>query len=405
MKVLQVISSFPPAYSYGGPLGVTYRVSRELVRRGHDVTVFTTDVYDAKSRLAFQQNPMDMDGIEVYHFRNLSNLLAHKNMAMAPTMGVKLRKQIANFDLVHVREYFSFQALLVHHYAKKKNIPYILQAHGSLPRSVQRQNAKAPLLSKSQPKKVFDVLFGHSLVRDASKIIASSRIESDQFETAFADFPLEKVVHFPNYVDWNTYENLPEPGHFRKRYGIDNNTKVVLFLSRIHERKGADLLIEAFSTAKRQVDFPLELVVAGPDEGYIGTLRSLAKKFGVENDVIFPGSLYQREKIEAYVDADVFVLPSKDHYESFGNVALEALACGTPVIVTNNCGVSEWIGREVGYVIEYDQRKLCDALLAILQNEQSSKIMGENGIALIKKELNWGKGILRLEELYEAAAH
>jgi glycosyltransferase involved in cell wall biosynthesis len=306
--------------------------------------------------------------------------------------------------LVHVREYFSFQALLVHHYATKQNIPYILQAHGSLPRSVQRQNAKAPLLSKSQPKKVFDVLFGHSLVKDASKIIASSRIESDQFETAFADFPLEKVVHFPNYVDWNTYVNLPEPGHFRKKYDIDNNAKVVLFLSRIHERKGADLLIEAFSMAKRQVDFPLKLVVAGPDEGYTGTLRSLAKKFGVENDVIFPGPLYEHEKLEAYVDADVFVLPSKDHYESFGNVVLEALACSTPVIVTDNCGVSEWIGKYVGYVIECDKQKLCDALYGVLYDDHLSKKLGNNGRELIKREFTWEKGASRLEEVYKPVA-
>lgn len=401
MKVLQVISSFPPAYSYGGPLSVAYHVSKELVRRGHDVTVFTTDVYDAKSRLAFQQNPVFMDGIEVYHFRNLSNRLAHRNITIAPTMGVALRKNITNFDVVHVREYFSFQALQAHRYATKKNIPYVLQAHGSLPRSVQRQNAKAALLSKSQPKKVFDLLFGHSLLKDASKIIASSKIESDQFKTAFADFPLEKVVHFPNYIDWNTYVDLPESGHFRKKYGIDNNAKVVLFLSRIHERKGADLLIEAFSMVKRDVEFPLKLVVAGPDEGYLGTLRALAKKLEVENDVVFPGPLYEHEKLEAYVDADVFVLPSKDHYESFGNVVLEALACSTPVIVTNNCGVSEWIDKHAGYVIEYDKQRLCDALYEVLCDDLLSKELGSYGRELIEREFTWEKGVSRLEEVYE----
>lgn len=401
MKILQVSLRFPPAPAYGGVPRTTYLVSKELVRRGHEVTVFTTDAYDAKSRFAFQHSPMLMDGIKVCHFRSMSNYLAYKNLPVAPTMARALNKHIQSFDLVHLNEYFHFQALLVHHYATKKNIPYILQAHGSLPRSVQRQNSKTVLFNKSQPKKIFDTLFGHSIVKDASRIIATSSVESDQFTQVFPDFPLDKVVHSPNYVDLESYEDLPATGQFRKKYNIEENAKMVLFLSRIHERKGADLLVAAFSRLKRTVDFPVKLVVAGPDEGYSRTLRSLAKELEVENDVVFPGLLHEREKLGAYVDADVFVLPSKDRYESFGNVVLEALACGTPVIVTNNCGVSEWISPDVGYVIEYDQDELCAALLAVLQDDRHSKTLGNNGKKLIKKELDWEKGILRLEKLYE----
>jgi glycosyltransferase involved in cell wall biosynthesis len=402
VKILEVSLRFPPAYAYGGVPRTAYLVSKELVRRGHDVTVFTTDAYDAKSRFAFQHSPMLTDGIKVYHFRSISNYLAYKNLPLAPTVARALNKYIQSFDLVHLHEYFHFLAPLVHHYTTKKNIPYILQAHGSLPRSVQRQNSKTVLFAKSQPKKVFDALFGHSIVKDASRIIASSIIESSQFTNAFADFPLEKVVHLPNYIDLSSYANLPGRGHFRKKYGIDNNAKMVLFLSRIHERKGADLLMAAFSRVERAVNSPINLVVAGPDEGYLKILKLLAKKLDIDNQVVFPGPLLESEKLEAYVDADVFVLPSKDRYESFGNVVLEALACGTPVIVTDNCGVSEWIGRDVGYVIPYDEKKLCDALLAILENENLSKTMGNNGIALIKRDLSWDKGILRLEELYNA---
>ena len=401
MKILQVISSFPPAYSYGGPLGVTYRVSKELARRGHHVTVFTTDLYDSKSRLPFERNPVTVDGIEVYHFRNISNYLAvHQKVVAAPTMALELGKRIESFELVHLREYFSFLAPAVHHYAIKKSIPYILQAHGSLPRIVREHNLKTALFNKNYPKKMFDILFGHSIIKDASKIIATSRVESDQFTDVFPDFPLDKVVHLPNYVDLESYEDLPARGQFRRKHNIDENAKIALFLSRIHERKGADLLVATFSKVKQTVDFPVRLVIAGPDEGYLQNLKSLAKRLRVENEVLFPGPLYGREKLEAYVDADIFVLPSKDRYESFGNVVLEALACGTPVIVTNNCGVSEWIGSNVGFIIGYDEIQLCEALKAILQNEQLAKRFGENGKKLIKREFDWGKGILRLEKLY-----
>jgi glycosyltransferase involved in cell wall biosynthesis len=404
VRILQVILHFPPAYSYGGPLGVTYHASKELVKRGHEVTVFTTDVYDAKSRLKFQENPMIMDGIKVYHFRNLSNRLAHQNLAIAPSMAFALRKHIGSFDLVHLHEYFHFQAALVHHYATKKSVPYILQAHGSFP-IIKKQNSERMLLSKNQLKKIFNIVFGHSIVNDASKIIATSRIESDQFQEAFADFPLDRVVHLPNYVDLKSYEDLPERGHFRRKYNIDERVKIVLFLSRIHERKGADLLVAAFGKAKQTMDFPAVLVIVGPDEGHVRTLKSLARKLAVENHVIFPGYIYAPEKLETFVDADVFVLPSKDHYESFGNVVLEALACGTPVIVTDNCGVSEWIGTDVGCIIEFDEEQLCDALHAVLRNERLSKILGNRGKKLIREQFGWDKGVLRLEELYKTVVN
>jgi len=319
-------------------------------------------------------------------------------------MAFALRKHIESFDLIHVREYFSFQAALVHHYATRKGTPYILQAHGSLPRITREHNVKTALLSKNYPKKIFDLVAGYSMLNDASTIIATSRVESDQFTDVFPDFPLDKVVHLPNYVDLESYEDLPARGQFRRKYNIDENAKIVLFLSRIHERKGADLLVATFSKVKQTVDFPVRLVVAGPDEGYLQNLKSLAKRLSVENEVVFPGPLYGREKLEAYVDADVFVLPSKDRYESFGNVALEALACGTPVIVTNNCGVSEWIDSNVGFVIRYDQIELCNALKGILENEQLSQRLGDNGKKLVNKEFGWDKGVLQLEELYETIA-
>jgi glycosyltransferase involved in cell wall biosynthesis len=402
MKVLQVISSFPPAYSYGGPLNMAYRVSKELVKRGHEVSVFTTDVFDGNSRLTFQDNPMWMDGIQVYHFRNVSNYFAHKNLTFAPRIAFALSKYIECFDVVHIREYFSYQAALAHHYAVKRGVPYVLQAHGSLPRINAQHSHRRIMQSNNRLKKIFDIFVGHSLINDASAIIATSRIESNQFQDVFADFPIDRVVHLPNCVDLEDYEGLPEKGRFRRKYDIDERAKIVLFLSRIHERKGADLLLASFSRLKRMVDFPVTLVVAGPDEGYLQNLKSLAKRLGIKNDVLFPGLLQGREKLEAYVDADVFVLPAKDRYESFGNVVLEALACGTPVIVTNNCGVSEWIGQDVGYVINYDEKALSDALNEVLRDGDLGKTLGNIGNELIKNEFDWHKGILRLEELYEA---
>ena len=388
MRILQVISSFPPAYAYGGPLRMAYEISKELVKRDHEVTVYTTDVYDAHSRFKYDENPMWMDGIEVYHFKNISNKLARRNLAAAPMMALALNRNIKDFDVVHLHEYRSFQVIPVRHYAKKYNVPYVLQPRGSV-----------PTISKSKPKKLFDVLFGRAIFNDASKIIASSKIESDQYWNVFPKSNAEKIVHIPNGIDLETYQNLPQKGVFRKKYLIDNDEKIILFLSRIHKRKGADHLVEAFNKLKQGLE-GVKLVVAGPDEGYLYKLKQIVNMLDIEEDVIFPGPLYELEKLEAYVDADVFVLPSKDHYESFGNVVLEALACGTPVIVTNNCGVSEWINDNVGYVIESDNEQLRDALITILCDEKARKIFGEEGRQLVQEEFGWYKVVVEIEKVY-----
>jgi glycosyltransferase involved in cell wall biosynthesis len=388
MKILQVINAFPPAWGTGGPVRATYEISKELVKRGHEVTVYTTDVYNPNSRLKYEKNPMDMDGIVVYHFKNLSDGLAWKNIPIALGMASALNGNIKNFDIVHAHLYRCFQSMIVHHYAKTYGIPYILQPRGSV-----------PTISKSKQKKLFDTLFGRSIFKDASKIIASSKIESDQYRDVFPDLKNEKIVHIPNGIDLETYQNLPQKGKFKKKYSINGNEKIILFLSRIHKRKGADILVEAFSKLKNEIE-NVKLVIAGPDEGYCDKLKLIVSKLDIESDVIFPGPLYEKDKLEAYIDADVFILPSKDRYESFGNVVLEACACGTPVILTNNCGVSEWFGDDVGYVVGYDKEELQNALFKILSDEGLRRRFGEEGKKLVREKFGWDRIILDVENVY-----
>lgn len=388
MKILQVISSFPPAHAYGGPAKVAYDISKELVKRGHEVTVYTTDACDAQSRVAYKENPMWMDEIEVHHFKNVSNKLAHRNFAMAPMMAVELNKNIKCFDIVHINEYRTFQAAFVHHYAKKYKIPYVLQPRGTM-----------PTITKSIQKKIFDTLFGHAIARDASKIIATSKIESEQYLDVFSDLDIEQIVHIPNGIDLQAYANLPKKEEFKKKHSINENDKVILFLSRIHERKGADILIMAFSELKIKLG-NIKLVIAGPDEGHLSKLQTLTRDLNIVDDVIFTGALYGDDKMKTYVDADVFVLPSKDRYESFGNVVLEAMACGTPVIVTNNCGVSECIGKDVGCTIDYDKNKLHNAMFKILSDEGLKTRLGEMGKELVYEKFSWGEIISNIENMY-----
>ena len=384
MKILQVTNFFKPSWESGGPARVAYEISKKLVERGHEVTVYTTDGF--KWRIDVEKNkPVDVDGIKTYYFRNLSSYLTRKmNLPIPYYLPIVARRTLRDFDMIHIHEYRTVLAIVVHHYAKKYGIPYILQPRGSIPRT-----------SKSKQKKLFDALFGRAIIEDASKIIASSKLESDQYWDVFPDLEGEKIVHIPNGIDLETYQNLPKKGEFRKKYSIAEDEKVILFLGRIHKIKGIDILIEAFSKLKEELQ-GVKLVIAGPDDGYLDRLKLMVDKLSIEDDVIFPGPLYEKEKSEAYVDADVFVLPSK--YESFGNVVLEAMAHNTPVIVTNSCGISEWLSS--AEIINPTVDSLYVKLSEILKKSKSENLKSKRRMKKDVEKFSWETIVDRIESIY-----
>jgi len=253
MKILQVVSSFPPAYSYGGAVKVSYGVSKELVKRGHDVMVFTTDTLNSQSRI--NKPVAQIEGIDVCRFRNLSNKLAAKNLPIAPGMALDLRKTIKEFDVIHIHEYRSFQTISACHYANKYNIPYVLQPHGSFPRIIEKQNLK----------QLYDLAWGNDILQHASKIVAVSRSEVEWFREF--GIPDEKIAMIPNGVSDISPASLPPAGQFRKQYNI-HEKHIILYVGRLHKRKGVDFLIRAFdSFVKSWTGDDVALVIAAQTMG------------------------------------------------------------------------------------------------------------------------------------------
>ncbi|PWR71769.1 glycosyltransferase [Methanospirillum stamsii] len=387
MKILQVISSFPPAYSYGGAPKVAFDMSKELVKNGHEVTVFTTDAYNSSSRLEITTNPEIMDGINVFRFRNISNTFTRKNFSCAPLMFLSLKKVIQDFDIIHLHEYRSFQALFVHYYAMKYQIPYIIQAHGSV----------LPIFEKLWMKKIFDLFWGNRILQDASKLIAVSKTEKNQYLKM--GIPEDKIVIIPNGINLSEYEKLPEYGKFRKKYKINSDQKIILYLGRIHKSKGIDVLINSYSKLLDQTKY-VKLIIVGPDDGYLTSIKELIEKLHIQDNVIITGPLYNEEKIEAFVDADVLVYPGI--LEIFGLVPFESIMCGTPVIVTDDCGCGELINEvRCGHLVNYgDTQILADTIRFSLNHETDCQNNVEIGKKFISTYLTWKKIGKNVESLY-----
>lgn len=387
MRILQVIPYFYPAWTYGGPVRVAYKLSRKLVERGHDVTVYTTDALDKSSRLRSGGKTLDIDGIKVYYFKNLSNNLAfNHHLFISPSMISTMRRESQNFDILHLHNFRGFQSLVAHHYAKKHGIPYVLQAHGEIPRVAQKQMLK----------KLFDLFTGYKILRDASKVIAVTPMEAEQYKSM--GISKGKIEIVPNGIDLSEFENLPPRGEFRKKWGINDNQKMILNLGRIHKVKGLDLLAEAFAKLSNNLK-DVKLVIAGPDDGYLPTLEKLIKELRIEGKVLLTGILYGQEKLKAYVDADVFVNPRAD--EIFGLVFLEACACGTPVICSTGCGIADIIDGQVGIAVPYDRDQLSSAIQHMLDDDKLRREFGERGKLLVRERFNWEKVAELIEDLYK----
>jgi glycosyltransferase involved in cell wall biosynthesis len=311
---------------------------------------------------------------------------------ITPQLALFAREEIKSFDIIHLHEYRTFQNIVIHHHARKHDIPYVLQVHGSLPRIGAWRRLKS----------IYDVLFGYRLLRDASKVIALTRVEAEQYRSM--GVPEEKISIIPNGIDLSEYADLSPKGSFKKKFGIPEDKKIILYLGRIHKIKGIDFLIKAYAYLKNKMNFKdAVLVIAGPDDGYLSEAKALAYTLGVSDSVMFVGPLYGGDKLAAYVDSDLYVLPSR--YEIWGLTVLEAYACGKPVIASNVAGLKDLVlNNETGLLFEAGNfKQMAEKMLYLLTDKDKAMEIGKKAKMIVEAKFSIKIVIDMLEGLYKEA--
>lgn len=313
MRVLHVVPGMSPRH--GGPINVPGLV-RALTRHGVDAALLATNA-DPTGRLAVPLNqPVVRDGVEcVFHHA----WPAAGRYGLAPAMVRTLRRLVPGCDLVHIHWLYNFACLAAARAAVAAGVPFVVQPRGSLDPQMLARNR---LLKRTYLDTV-----GRPLLRRAAAVVFTA--EDERARAAYDRRCPEWVI--PNGVDWSTFDELPARGRFRAAFPqLDG--PFLLFLGRLSRQKGLDLLLGAFARiVRRRPD--LCLVIAGPDhEGYEREVRQLAARLGLAQRVIFTGLLLDDLKLAAFVDAELFVLPS--YMENFGGAIVEALACGLPVVIS-----------------------------------------------------------------------
>lgn len=389
MRVAFVIPYFYPATWYGGTPRAAYETAKALARRGHQVTVLTTDSagpiripIDAIEGI--KRNTLE--GIQVHYYRNLSNKLAYRHRIFFPVRFFReVRKQLSGSDVVHIHEFRSLLSVASHSALKSLGIPYVLSPHGGLQH-----------LGKKPAKVVFDLAWGKGILKDAAGICAVSPLE--EIDAQMFGIEEHRIHRFPSPIDAGPYRDLPKPGEFVSRWRL-NNKRIVLFLGRLHWIKGPDILVEAISLLN---DIPdLHVVIAGPDDGAELRLRSLIEERKLRGRITFTGFLDDNQKLQALMDSQVVVIPSRR--EGFPIAILEALACEKPVVVSSACDLEDWIERRATWVTfrNEDPKDLAEKLRKILHEGCDPKALSASR-NFVLSEFSADALAAKAEELYES---
>jgi glycosyltransferase involved in cell wall biosynthesis len=387
MKILHVAHFFYPCLSAGGVVNASYQIAR-MQARDNSVKVISSDA--CKERLKFEESryDVDIDGIKVDYFKNISNRFKLATMLDTPLGAIfRIKKQIRDFDVVHVHEHRQTLSIIACYFARRYGIPYVVQAHGSV----------LPFFQKEGLKNIFDKVFGFKILHGASKVFALTEVEKEQYLKMGVEEDRIEIV--PLGINIEEYSDLPEEGIFREKFNISKDDKLIIFIGRVHEIKGLDLLIDAFKELADSED-DVKLAIVGPDDGYMDALNLRIAECDLSDKVIVTGPLYKREKQEALVDCDLFVMPSK--YESFTTSGLEAMACGKPLVLTKNNHIHDWVDGSVGLACDDDKMSLKDAMAEVLFDEELSKKFGMNGRRLIQEKYNWDMINEQILNIYES---
>jgi glycosyltransferase involved in cell wall biosynthesis len=379
LRILFAAPAWSPSRAFGGPVVAAGELVRRLVARGHDVDVLTTTIIDLEHRPASRSSTGIVDGATV---RYLATPLRYRWMGITPTLPLALGR-VPRPDVAHVFGFRDPVTTGTAAWCRIRRVPYVFEPLGMF----------EPRLRKVLLKRALDATLYRGVARGAVAVVVASARERDG--VVARGIAPEKVQVRGN--------GFPEPGEsvaadgLRTRLGIPAEAPLVLYVGRIAAGKGIEYLLE---TARQIPD--AHVVVSGPDDRH-GTTALLQDAQVTQPTAgrVHTLPITDEPPRDLYPQADVFVLASEG--ESFGMVAAEAAAAGTPVIVSDRCGVAGFFEDGEALVVPYDRAAVVDAVRRVLTDKQLRERLSHGGIEAARRT-SWDRVTDLQEQIYRDVA-
>lgn len=381
MNFLVVSAYYYPAEVYGGPVRSMHQRSLALARLGHTLNTLTTDANGAGDLSVFSTEPVMVDGLPVLYCPRFWFGMKRKPpyLFFSPSLKKRLQKlKPGDFDMLLVHAAWTDPARLAWLASRRTGIPFIYYTHGGF--------EPWALNHKFWKKNLYWRLIESRIVQGAAGVVVCNSAEEHSLRNLGVTIPIKRI---PWGINLPPDQQPSRPEVMNTFLSLLQGRPYLLFLSRLHPKKGLDLLIPAFvAVAKEFPDWLL--VLAGPDEGGMEAwLRRQVADHRLEDRVVFTGMVSGEMKHVLLSQAEFFVLPS--YSEGFPMAVAEALAYGLPVVITATCHVPEVEEREAGLVITPKQDALTASLRQMMRDENLRRSCGHNAFSLAQEHFTWEK--------------
>lgn len=381
MKIVHVIASL--ARRDGGPPKACFEMARALARRGHEVSIYTTNKDGPRELDVPTDRPVVRDDVLIRYFPVRSPRL----FSYSPALAEALELAIPRAGVVHAHGLYLHHDAVVGRVCRRFGVPYLLTPHGVLDPYLYRRHRGR--------KTLVDLAFQNRVTRGAARLHFITGDEKKLAEPVSLGVPGSVI---PIGLDPDEYADLPPRGSFRSRHVAIGDRPMLLFYGRLNFKKGLDILCDAFARVNRSRP-ETRLVISGPDDGMEGQVRQWLAERRVSDKVVFTGMLTGQEGRAALQDADLFVLPS--YSENFGIAVIEALACGTPVAISDHVNLCHEVEEAgAGWVTAAESNSFATAMDAALADPEESRQRGERGRRLVIEKYAWPRIAADMERLY-----
>ena len=389
MKIALVCPASLPATQFGGILFLCVDIARELSKKGHQISIYTTDLDFANNANTFSKNLPRIEKINQFYIKRSHVWIAFKLFFFNPSMFFQMRKD--NFDIIHsigVRSFQSFIAALI---ARQKNIPFVISDQGGL--TTHPDITMGKFINKLVYRLQSPII--KFIINQATKVIVANEYEKNIFLEFTSEDKISIVKNGINLEDFKKSKI-----DFRKKYSISE--EYILFVGRFHTVKGVDVLIKAVNEIRNFLKSKnMKCVIMGVDFGYEQEMFNLIKKYNLESQIIVMKKPAREYVIAAYEQSQMLVLPSR--WELSPLTPLEGFAFKKPVISTNCHGIPHTIkdGQNCILTEMGDFKKIPKSIEYLVNNEDERKRMGEEGYKQVKNECNSADMANKIEEIYQ----